>query len=188
MNLCVYCSSSNAVDPKYFTVATELGAMLAARGDTLVYGGSSIGLMGAIARAVHQGSGRVVGVIPQALVDMEVAYNTADELLVTETMRERKAAMEARADAFLALPGGLGTLEEVFEILVLKQLRLLNKPVVLLNVDGFYDPLVQLFETMREARFVKPNYSVLYHLAPDLADTFSYIDTYQPVEIEPKTF
>jgi len=181
MNLCVYCSSSDNVDPKYFSVAAELGTRLAARGDTLVYGGASIGLMGAIARGVHAGGGRVVGVIPQALVDREVSYPAADELLVTANMRERKAAMEARADAFLALPGGVGTLEEISEIMVSKHLRLLDKPLVLLDVDGFYQPLIALFEHMRAAQFLRAPMEAMFHVAPDLDTAFNYIDGYRPM-------
>jgi uncharacterized protein (TIGR00730 family) len=176
MNICVYCSSSNSIDPKYFAVAEQLGSLLAARGDTLVYGGASVGLMGTIARAVQAGGGRVVGVIPQILINLEVSYQHADELIVTEDMRGRKAAMESRADAFLALPGGIGTLEEVFEILVLRYLRAIDKPLVLLNVEGFYDPLIVLFEHMRAEGFVKPDYTSLYHLAPDVETAFRYLD------------
>jgi uncharacterized protein (TIGR00730 family) len=176
MNLCVYCSSSDSIDPKYFTVAEALGALLARRGDTLVYGGASVGLMGTIARSVHAGGGRVVGVIPQALVDREIAYRTADELLVTPNMRERKALMEARADAFLALPGGIGTLEEISEIMVGKHLRLIAKPLVLLDTDGFYQPLLALFEHMRAAQFIKTPFEQLFHFAPDLEAAFAYID------------
>lgn len=178
MNLCVYCSSSDMVDPQYFAVAEELGARIAARGDTLIYGGASVGLMGAIARCVHAGGGRVVGVIPQALVDREVAYHHADELLVTPNMRERKAMMEARSDAFLTLPGGLGTLEEITEIMVSKHLRLLDKPLVLLDTNGFYQPLLALFDHMRAAHFIRTPFDQLFHLAPDLDAAFAYIDAY----------
>jgi uncharacterized protein (TIGR00730 family) len=105
MNICVYCSASDNILPEYFTLAADLGRTIAARGDTLVYGGATVGLMGEIARNVHKGGGRVVGIIPQSLVDKEIAYSPADELIVTGGFRERKAAMEERAD-FVALPGG----------------------------------------------------------------------------------
>ncbi len=180
MNICVYCSSSNTIDPKYFILAESLGGHLASRGDTLVYGGASVGLMGAIARSVHAAGGRVIGVIPQALVDREVAYHNADELVVTPNMRERKATMEARSDAFLALPGGIGTLEEVTEIMVGKHLRLLDKPLVLLDLEGFYQPLLTLFEHMRAAQFVHTPFEKMFHLAPTLDAAFEYIDGYRP--------
>ncbi len=180
MNICVYCSGSDTIDQKYFAVALDLGTRLAQRGDTLVYGGATVGLMGMIARSVHAGSGRVVGVIPQTLLEREVAYHMADELIVTANMRERKAAMEARSDAFLALPGGIGTLEEISEIMVSKHLRVLDKPLVLLNTEGFYQPLVALFEHMRDAQFLKTPDDQLFHLSPNLDEAFGYIDGYKP--------
>ncbi|MFA6547179.1 MAG: TIGR00730 family Rossman fold protein, partial [Limisphaerales bacterium] len=114
-SICVYCSSSSAVDARYVEAAVEFGTHLGRRGLTLVYGGASVGLMGQLAQAVHRGGGRVLGVIPQSLRDREIAYEAADELVVTRDLRERKAVMESRADAFVALPGGFGTLEEVLE-------------------------------------------------------------------------
>lgn len=183
-HICVYCSSSNAIASSYFEAAADLGRRMAARGDTLVYGGSSIGLMGEVARSVHDAGGRVVGIIPQMLWDLEVGNSSADELIITSSMRERKALMEARADAFLALPGGLGTLEELAEILTLKQLELIRKPLVLLNTGGFYDPLVDLFDHMSRANFVRADYQTLYHLAPTLDDVFDYID--RNVQTAPK--
>ncbi|MEO8396621.1 MAG: TIGR00730 family Rossman fold protein, partial [Chloroflexota bacterium] len=113
MNICVYCSASNKIAPGYFQLATDLGTAIAQRGDTLVYGGSSAGLMGKLAQTTQEHGGRVIGIIPQSLVDLELAYHNADELLITANMRERKANMEARADAFIALPGGVGTMEEI---------------------------------------------------------------------------
>lgn len=175
-NICVYCSASDNILPEYFTLAAELGARIAARGDTLVYGGASVGLMGEIARNVQKDGGKVVGIIPQSLVDLEIAFSNADELLVTDGFRSRKAAMEERADAFVTLPGGIGTLEEVFEILNLRQLRMLDKPLVLLNHNGFYDPLARLIEHMQEANFVRASLQTLCYFSLDVADTFAYID------------
>lgn len=174
--ICVYCSASDNILPEYFQLAADLGREIAARGDTLVYGGATIGLMGEIARNVQQGGGRVVGIIPQSLVDHEIAYHNADELIVTNGFRERKAMMEERADAFVTLPGGLGTLEELFEILNLRQLRMLDKPLVLLNHDGFYDPLAKLLEHMQEANFVRVSLQSLCYFSLDVPDTFAYID------------
>jgi uncharacterized protein (TIGR00730 family) len=179
LNICVYCSASNNIQPEYFTLAAELGAAIAARGDTLIYGGASVGLMGEIAHNVQKGGGKVVGIIPQSLVDLEVAYNNADELIVTTTFRERKEAMEERADAFITLPGGLGTLEEVFEIMNLRQLQMLEKPLVLLNHDGFYDPLARLIEHMKEANFVRSSLETICYFSLDVPGTFAYIDSWQ---------
>lgn len=135
--ICVYASSSNLIDRKYFDIASQLGEAIARNGDTLLFGGGVRGLMGAAATAVHRHNGRVVGIIPEALNQKGVVYETCDELIVTKSLRERKAIMDERSDAFIALPGGFGTLEELLEIITLKQLKYHNKPIVILNFDGF---------------------------------------------------
>jgi uncharacterized protein (TIGR00730 family) len=178
--ICVYCSSSKAVAPIYFEAAAALGRQLAERNDTLIFGGSQVGLMGAVARSAHQHGGRVIGVIPQAIHNEGVTYDIADELIITEDLRARKAVMEARADAFLVLPGGFGTLEELFEILTLKQIRLHVKPVILINIAGFFDPLAALFAHLFANRFAHPDYRRLYHIAPGLPEAFAYLDSYAP--------
>ena len=134
-------------------LAEQLGGQMAGRGHALVYGGTNVGLMGSVARAMRQAGGKVVGVIPKFIADRGIAYEAADELIITNDMRQRKATMEARSDAFIAMPGGFGTLEEVLEIITLKQLQQHTKPVVFLNPGGFYDPLTSLFEHMYEKRF-----------------------------------
>lgn len=161
-NVCVYCSSSDDIDRRFFDVAQELGAALGKRGDTLVYGGGSVGLMGEVARACHEYGGKVVGVIPESLKTEEIAYHQADELLVTETMSERKTMMFTRGDAFIILPGGFGTLEELAEVIVLKVLKYQDRPIVILNCFGFYDPLIALFEHFIEENFAKPKHRELY--------------------------
>jgi uncharacterized protein (TIGR00730 family) len=182
--ICVYCASSEAVPIDYFQAAKALGREIARRGHTLVYGGGNIGLMGALARAVTAHRGRVVGVIPQALA--QLGYEGADEMIVTADLRERKAVMEARADAFVALPGGFGTLEELLEIITLKQLGLHDKPIVLVNTAGFYDPLVAVFEGIYAAEFTKAVYRALYHVAPNPVDALDYVDGYRPVDLPKK--
>ncbi|HYY78109.1 MAG TPA: TIGR00730 family Rossman fold protein, partial [Actinomycetes bacterium] len=132
--ICVYCASADGLPEGYRRMARELGAELGRRGHRLVYGGGRAGLMGELAVAVQRHGGAVTGVIPRSLVEREVAFRQADELVVTTTLRERKAEMDARADAFVALPGGFGTLEELVEMVSLRQLRLHDRPVVLLNV------------------------------------------------------
>ncbi len=176
LNICVYCSASDAIDVKYFKAAAELGTAIAQRGDTLVYGGASAGLMGAVARAAQDGGAKVLGIIPQILVDMEVAYHNADQLLVVGDMRERKAALEAHADAFIGLPGGIGTLEEVFEIMTLRYLKQTAKPLVLLSVDGFYEPLVRLLEHMNEGKFLRSGFASLVTFAPTVTAALDFID------------
>lgn len=144
--LCVFCSSADGTNPAYRQAAVELGTALATRGIGLVYGGATAGLMGAVADATLAGGGTVVGVIPQVLVDKEVSHHGCTELHVVDTMHTRKALMGERADAFLILPGGYGTFEELFEVLAWQTLRLHNKPICLLNTASFYDGLITFID------------------------------------------
>mgnify|MGYP006275159305 CR=1 FL=1 len=184
--VCVYCSSSDRVDGVYFETARALGTLIGQRGDTLIYGGGRIGLMGEVARAVHAAAGRVVGIIPESMRADEVDYADADELIWTDHMRTRKHAMDERADAFVALPGGLGTLEELAEIVVLKQLKYHHKPVVILNVGGFYDPLLALFEHMINARFAKDKVRDLWHVCDTAEGVYTLLDGYVAGEVASK--
>ena len=186
--ICVYCSSSDRLDAKYYAAAEALGRALAARGWGLVYGGGKVGLMGVLARAVKAGGGRVVGVIPQFMCDKELAYDEADELVKVLTMRERKMLMESRADAFVALPGGWGTLEEIMEILTLRQLDVIRKPCVFLNQDGFYDELFRFFGKMVEARFNKPTNLSLFEVARTVDETVAFLESNRLPVAESKWF
>jgi cytokinin riboside 5'-monophosphate phosphoribohydrolase len=186
--LCVYCASSDRLDPKYYAAAAELGREMVVRGWGLVYGGGKTGIMGAIARAVKQSGGHVVGVIPEFMEARELAYDEADELVTVITMRERKLLMETRADAFVALPGGWGTLEEIMEILTLRQLDVVKKPCVFLNQDGFYDPLLQLFDRMLTDKFFKPSNMELFRVATTAAGVFEQIEAAAGAKAESKWF
>jgi len=186
--LCVYCASSDRLDAKYFTAAEELGRMMVARGWGLVYGGGRTGLMGAVARAVKESGGRVVGVIPEFMKVKELAYDEADELVTVITMRERKLLMETRADAFVALPGGWGTLEEIAEILTLRQLDVVRKPCVFLNQDGFYDPLFQLFDRMLAERFFRASNMDLFRVATSVPGVLAAIESGATPSGDPKWF
>ncbi|WP_294768678.1 TIGR00730 family Rossman fold protein [uncultured Rhodoferax sp.] len=146
-SLCVYCGSRPGTDPAYMEVAREVGRWIAAHGGQLVYGGGHNGLMGAVADATLQAGGRVVGIIPQALVDKEWAHRGCTELHVVDTMHDRKRMMAERADAFLALPGGIGTLEELFEVWTWRQLGYHDKPIGLLNTAGYYQGLMDFMGT-----------------------------------------
>jgi uncharacterized protein (TIGR00730 family) len=188
VNICVFSSSSDVIEPHFFQAATELGREIARRGDTLVWGGCKVGLMGAVADAAHQNGGRVVGVIPTFMQERALAYNAADEMIATETMRERKAEMESRADAFIALPGGFGTLEEMLEIITLKQLQQHSKPVIFLDVDSFWAPLASLFDHILALKFAKPVYRELYAFIPKVPAVFDYLDRYQAPVIASKWF
>ncbi|MFE2756711.1 TIGR00730 family Rossman fold protein [Actinosynnema sp. NPDC059335] len=150
----VYCGSLRTVPDGYLELAAAVGAGIAARGWSLTWGGGRTSMMGAVARAAREGGARTTGVIPRGLVDREVADTDADDLLVVETMRDRKALMEAHGDAFLALPGGIGTCEELFEVWTSRVLAMHAKPVVLLDVDGHYRGLLSWLEELRERGFV----------------------------------
>jgi len=155
INVCVYCASSESIEGGYVALATEVGRRLADLGYGLVSGGGRVSMMGAVARAARAGGAHTVGVIPSHLVPLEVADTDADELVVVETMRERKRVMDERADAFLALPGGIGTLEELFEVWTARSLGMHDKPVVVLDPDGFYGPLWRYLDHLRERGFVR---------------------------------
>lgn len=144
------------------------------------------GLMGATAKAVHELRGQVIGVIPQALNIKNVVYEYCEELIVTKDMRTRKATMDRRSDAFIALPGGYGTLEELLEIITLKQLNYHQKPVVILNINDFYRQLFAQFENFFTQNFAKAGCRELYYITPSVTDALAYIDQYQPVTIRPK--
>jgi uncharacterized protein (TIGR00730 family) len=186
--LCVYCASSDRLDPKYYAVAAALGSAMVAEGWGLVYGGGKTGAMGAVARAVKLAGGRVVGVIPEFMKVRELAYEEADEIVTVITMRERKLLMETRADAFVTLPGGWGTLEEILEILTLRQLDVVKKPCVIFNQDGFYDPLLQLFERMLQERFFKLSNMDLFSVATTVPEVFARIAAGPGTPVESKWF
>jgi uncharacterized protein (TIGR00730 family) len=152
----VYCSSSTALEPHFARTARTLGGEIARRGLTLVYGGGGIGLMGEVAKAAKAAGGRVEGVITRQFVALEQAWDGCDEMVTVETMRERKAGLESRADAFVVLPGGLGTFEELFEILVARYLGHHRKRIAMVNDRGYWDPLKVLLEHAIEHRFVRP--------------------------------
>ena len=155
-SLCVFCGSRHGQNPRHTDVARKLGAILAENGISLVYGGGSIGLMGELARAVHGAGGHVVGVIPRALATKELQYLDADEQIVTPNMHERKREMFERSDAVLTLPGGIGTLEELVEVLSWAYLGFHAKPIFALNTDGYWDRLLQLMQHMVGEGFADP--------------------------------
>ena len=174
-SICVYCGSSEDIAPVYRQAARDLGQAIAEHGDQLVYGGGSVGLMGDCARSVHAFGGTVVGVIPESLSTVEIAYHNADELIVTQTMRERKQIMDDRADAFVVLPGGFGTLEELAEILVLKILKYTDRPLIVVNPDGFYDPLIELFNHFVEHKFAKTKHMELVSFVETVDEVYGVI-------------
>ena len=167
--LCVYCGSSGAVDPHYRDAASELGARLAAAGIGLVYGGGRVGLMGLLADAVLAAGGEVIGIIPSRLRDAELAHAGATELVVVDSMHQRKQLMAEAADAFAILPGGVGTLDEMFEILSWKQLGLHDKPILLADIAGYWAPLRALLDHIVENGFAGPPTRDLLRVVPTIA-------------------
>ncbi len=156
MNVCVFCGSSTGTDSVYAEAARETGRLLASGGHTLVYGGGNIGLMGILADTMLEGGGRVVGIIPDFLMNREVGHRGLSELIVVQSMHERKKRMADLADTFIALPGGWGTLDELAEILTWRQLGLIDQPIGLLNVSQFFTPLVDQMNRMAEKGFLHP--------------------------------
>jgi hypothetical protein len=167
-SVCVFSGSSPGADPGYGAAATELGRRLAERGIELVYGGAQVGLMGLVADAALAAGGRVTGVIPQSLVDREIAHPGLSDLRVVDSMHERKAAMAELADAFVALPGGVGTLEELFEVYTWNQLGLHAKPLGLFNVRGYFDGLARFLDHATAQRFVTPQHRAMLLVSDDL--------------------
>ncbi|WP_407715740.1 TIGR00730 family Rossman fold protein [Comamonas testosteroni] len=146
-SICVYCGSRPGTNPQFTEIAKAVGQWIGSRGGQLVYGGGRSGLMGVVAEATREAGGRVVGIIPQALVDKELANQACDELHIVKNMHERKAMMAERSDAFVALPGGIGTFEELFEVWTWRQLGYHDKPIGILNVDGYYDAMLQFLQS-----------------------------------------
>jgi uncharacterized protein (TIGR00730 family) len=182
--LCVYCGSSPGADPAFLEAARRVGTLLAQEGHTLVYGAGNVGLMGAVADAALAAGGTVIGFIPQSLVDREVAHPGLTQLHITRTMHERKQHMAERADAFLALPGGIGTLEEIIEVFVWTQLGIHPKPCALLNVNGFYDPLLGFMRHMVGARFLRPEHADQLLVGPDPERLLTTLLTNRPVHLD----
>lgn len=178
--MCVYCGSSPGAKPAYLAAARALGAALAARGIGLVYGGASVGLMGALADAALAGGGEVIGVLPRALEAKEVGHHGLTRLEVVSSMHERKARMAELSDAFVALPGGMGTLEELTETLTWGQLGLHRKPCGLLDVAGYWRPLVALLDHAVRERFLKPEHRAMILVARDPAEILEALSAYAP--------
>lgn len=185
-DICVYASSSDAVEPGFFETADRLGRLLGQKGYGLVYGAGQLGLMGKLAEGVRAEGGRITGVIPKALNLKGVVYEHCDELIVTPDMRNRKNEMDKRAAAFIALPGGFGTLEELLEVITLKQLMYHDRAIVILNTDGFYDALIEQFEVSIARHFAKEQCRRLYAVCDTPESAIEYIENYRPPVLENK--
>lgn len=182
--ICVFCGSNKGADPAFVEATRELGRLFAREGIALVYGGGSVGLMGELADTVLSSGGEVIGVIPHALWAREVGHRGLTDMRIVDTMHERKAMMADLADAFIALPGGLGTLEEIFEIWTWAQLGLHQKPVGFLDVSGYYTPLMQFLDRGVSARFVKPEHRAIAMIASDPEALLRRFENWQPPRVE----
>ena len=185
MNITVYCGSSMGSDPAFENAARELGEWIAREGHSLVYGGSAIGLMGIVAGAALEGGAYVTGVEPRFFLDSPIAQHDLPELIPVDTMAERKAIMIELGDAFIALPGGLGTLEEMSEIMSRIRLRLTTAPCIFLNVNGFYDELQAFLEKLAQTAFVEDYEYGEIHFCPTIADAIHVLETWKPNNTPP---
>ena len=181
-SVCVFCGASSGHDPAYALAARRFGEVLARHGIELVWGAGNVGLMGVVADAVLSHGGRAVGVIPDFMVERELAHTAASEILIVDSMHARKAAMAERADAFVALPGDFGTLDELFEILTWAQLHIHRKPIGLLNVQGFFDPLLAMVQHMSTAGFITARHLALLQMNALPEELLDAMRRYQPEE------
>lgn len=178
-SICVYCASSLGNNPYFAEQAFELGQTLAEHGIDVVYGGAKVGLMGKVADGAKSKNGKVFGIIPEFLAAKEIKHDRLDELIVVQTMHERKALMQEKSDGFIALPGGFGTMEELFEILTWGQLGLHKKPIGILNLEGYYDALIQLVETMIQKGLLKSEYKEMLLVSDSIDDLISQMNLYE---------
>ena len=179
MKICVFGAASNEIDQSYIEAVEVMGEMLAKRGHSLVFGAGGHGLMGAAARGAHKGGAKIYGVIPKFFKDEEVEliFDKCDELIFTETMAQRKAKMEDIAEAFIIVPGGIGTFEEFFEVLTLKQLGRHVKPIVIYDINGYYGDLINFMKNSQNERFIRDNLSLIYGYAETPEEVFDYIES-----------
>ncbi len=183
MNICVFCSSSNAIGESYFHDAHQLGELIGSRGHALINGGANVGLMEAVTIAAREAGARTTGIIPEMMQGRNLVSNHAHEVEITTGMMERKARMRELSDAFVALPGGFGTLEEILEVITLKQLDYHRKPIVFINTENFFRHLFEQFDHAFAEHFSKPEYRLLYHIAASPPEAVDYLETYTPGEV-----
>lgn len=184
MNICLYGASSDSIEKIYRDTAYDLGATIAKKGHTLVYGGGGNGVMGAAARGAFDNGGAIVGIAPTFFTVDGVLYDKCTEFVYTNTMRERKQILEDRSDAFIVAPGGIGTFDEFFEIFTLKQLERHNKPIAIYNVNGYYDDMIKMLELSAENNFMKPKTLELFRCFTDIDEMIEYVVTYDEAPMD----
>ena len=188
MNICVFCSSSNAINNAYFAEAEQLGRLIGEANHTLINGGANVGLMEAITISARKTGARTVGIIPKLMIGRSLASNNTHDVIITKDMMERKEKMREMSDAFIALPGGFGTIEEILEVLTLRQLSYHTKPIVFVNTNNFFEHLFKQFEASYTEQFAKELYRDLYFVARNSAEAIEYIESYKPVVLDNKWF
>jgi len=188
MNICVFCSSSNAIDDVYFKEARKMGELIAKQNHTLINGGANVGLMETVTISASEHGAKTIGIIPERLLNRSLASNNAHEVIVTNDMMERKAKMRDMSDAFIALPGGFGTLEEILEVITLRQLSYHSKVIVFVNTNNFFEHLLKQFEHSYNKQFAKPIYRDLYYVAKTPEQAMEYINNYEEIELDSKWF
>ena len=188
MNICVFSSSSNAIKEIYFNEAEQLGKLIAKENHTLINGGANVGLMEAVTVAASVAGGKTIGIIPEKLIGRSLASENSHEVIITPDMHNRKVRMRDISDAFIALPGGFGTLEEILEVITLRQLEYHTKPIVFINTNNFFDNLFKQFEVSYNEMFAKDIYRELYFVAQNAVEAMEYIANYVPVVLDSKWF
>lgn len=186
MKICVYGAASSEIEDIFIKTGEELGRKMVERGHSLVFGGGRNGMMGAVARGVAEKGGDILGISPRFFEDnnAEISFLNCTEFIHTETMRERKKLLDESSAAFIISPGGIGTFDEFFEILTLKQLGRHNKPIVIFNIDGYYDNMIKMMEYSIEKRFITTDCVDLYKVTSTVEETLEYIENYDPTEID----
>ncbi len=188
MRICVYGASSNDISPIFIEQGEKLGYEMAKRNIGLTFGAGANGMMGAVARGITKGGGHIIGVAPKFFNVDGVLYEKCDELIRPDTMRQRKQIMEDNADGFIITPGGIGTFEEFFEILTLKQLAQLNKPIVIMNTEGYYNDMLNMMETAVKKDFILESVKSLYVVMTEVNDILNYVENYIQTEIDVKQY
>ncbi len=188
MNICVFCSSSNAIPEHYFEAAQELGKLIGDNHHTIVYGGATVGLMHTVAESARAAGALSIGIIPESIHNKRLSSPRDHEQIITPNMRDRKYLMRKRSDAFIALPGGFGTLEEILEVITLKQLQYHQKPIAFINTAGFFNSLLDQFERAYQESFSKEDYKLTYFVASNAEEAINYIQNYRHVELATKWF
>jgi len=188
VNICVFCSSSNAISDFYFQEAIELGTLIGQHSHNLINGGANVGLMEAVTVSARKAGSKTIGIIPERMIGRSLASENSHDVIITKDMMERKSKMREMSDAFIALPGGFGTLEEILEVITLRQLSYHSKPIVFINTNNFFGYLLKQFELSYTEMFAKDLYRNLYFVAESSSTAIKYIENYQPEELDSKWF